>query len=185
MESTPVSKRLAQYLAVPPKVEPTALVAPGVCLLGSVTVGAYASLWPGVVARADLNAIEIGAETNLQDGCILHVADAYPLKIGDGVSCGHRALLHACSIGSHVLVGMGACVMDGAVIGPETIIGAQSLLTKGMKVPPRSLVLGSPGRVIRQLSSAEVESIYALARKYVEVTRYYRSNPPWSAAGWP
>ncbi|HEY0789514.1 MAG TPA: gamma carbonic anhydrase family protein [Chthoniobacterales bacterium] len=183
MEPTLLWERLARNLAVPPKVAPTALLAPGVCLVGAVTVGERSSLWPGVVARADLNPIEIGAETNLQDGCILHVADAYPLRIGDGVSCGHRVLLHACAIGAHVLVGMGACVMDGAVIGPETIIGAQSLVTKAMEVPPRSLVVGSPARVVRTLSSAEVESIYTLAQKYVDVARYYRSNPPWPKAG--
>ncbi|MBV9491438.1 MAG: gamma carbonic anhydrase family protein [Verrucomicrobia bacterium] len=172
----PVWQRLERYLSQTPQVDPSAYVAPGVALVGAVTVGAWSSLWYGTVVRADINRIDIGSETNVQDGCVLHVADDFALRIGNGVSCGHRAILHACTVEDHVLIGMGACVMDGARVEAECIVGAHALVPKGARIPSRALVLGSPGRVVRQLSESEIGGIRALASKYVEVARHHRGR---------
>ena len=121
-------------------------VAPNATVLGDVSIGPGSSIWFQSVIRADINVIRIGSETNIQDGSILHVADRYGLVIGNQVSCGHRAILHACTIEDRVLVGMNAIVMDGAEVGSGSIIGAGALVTKGTRIPPGSLVLGSPGQ---------------------------------------
>lgn len=176
MDRPPVWQRLDQYLSQTPVIEPSAYVAPGVTLIGAVTVGARSSIWYQTVVRADLNCVEIGTETNVQDGCVLHVANEFALRIGDGVSCGHQATLHACTIKDHVLVGMGACIMDGSVVGTECIIGARALVPKRTQIAPRSLVLGSPARVIRELTDQEVTGIHALAKKYVAVAARYRDG---------
>jgi carbonic anhydrase/acetyltransferase-like protein (isoleucine patch superfamily) len=125
------------------------------------------------VIRADINEIRIGSETNIQDGSILHVADRYGLTIGNQVSCGHRAILHACTIHDRVLVGMSAVIMDGVEVGAGSIVGAGALLTKDTSVPPGSLVLGSPAKVVRLLTAGEQKSIEELAAKYVSVGKYY------------
>jgi gamma-carbonic anhydrase len=174
MGSHDVNSRLAEYLQNQPSVAETAFVAPTASLMGAVTVGAHASIWYQVVVRADIHSIQIGSRTNIQDGSILHVADQFPLFIGDEVTCGHRAILHACSIGDRVLVGMGAIILDGAEIGEDCIIGAQALVTKGSKIPPGSLVIGSPARVHRPLTNLEITSIASLADKYANVAAYYR-----------
>lgn len=175
-ERPPVWQRLDRFLSQTPVIDPSAYVAPGATVIGAVTLGARSSVWYQTVVRADINRIDIGAETNLQDGCVLHVADEFALRIGNGVNCGHRAILHACTVEDHVLVGMGACVMDGAVIGTECIVGAYSLVVKGTQIAPRSLVLGSPARVIRGLTESEVAGIHTLAQKYVDVARRYRDG---------
>jgi carbonic anhydrase/acetyltransferase-like protein (isoleucine patch superfamily) len=175
-EYPPVWQRLDRYLSQAPVIDPSAYVAPDATLIGAVTLGARSSVWYQTVVRADINRIDIGTETNLQDGCVLHVADEFALRIGNGVSCGHRAILHACTVEDHVLVGMGACVMDGAVIGTECIIGAYALVLKGTQIAPRSLVLGSPARPIRELTEREVAGIHALAQKYVGVARRNREG---------
>jgi len=128
------------------------------------------------VVRADIHSIQIGSRTNIQDGSILHVADQFPLFIGNEVTCGHRAILHACSIGDRVLIGMGAIILDGAEIGPDCIIGAQALVTKGSKILPGSLVIGSPAKVHRSLTNLEITSIALLADKYVNVAAYHRDR---------
>src|SRR4029077_3741231 len=135
MEPHDVQIRLADYLERPPSIAETAFVAPTASLMGAVVVGEYSSIWYQAVVRADIHFIQIGNRTNIQDGSILHVADQYPLIIGNEVTCGHRAIVHACSIGVRVLIGMGAIILDGAQIGPECIIGAQALVTKGSKNP--------------------------------------------------
>lgn len=125
--------------------------------------------------RGDINRIAIGAQSNIQDGAIVHVSDEFPALVGELVTVGHAAVIHACTIGDEVLVGMGAIVLDGAEIGARSIIGAQALVTTGMKISPGSLVLGSPGRVVRQLSREEQTGIRGWALKYVEVVKRYRS----------
>ena len=144
---------------------------------GAVSVDEHSSIWFQAVVRADINEIVIGRRTSIQDGCILHVADDYPVRIGDDVTCVHRALIHACQIGDRVLVGMGAVILDGAEIGSDTIIGAHTLVTKGAKVPPGSLVMGSPGKVIRSLRAEEIAALPRMAAKYVAVATAYRSSP--------
>ena len=161
-----------------PCIHGSAFVAPGAVVLGAVTVGEDASIWYGCVMRGDINRIVLGASSNLQDGCIVHVSDDYPAIIGERVSVGHRAIIHACEVGDEVLVGMGAIIMDGAVIGARSILGAGAMVTKGTKVPEGSLVLGAPARVVRALSLAEQQDNARLAAKYVEVSRRFREMFP-------
>jgi gamma-carbonic anhydrase len=173
-ESHPVLDRLARFLEQKPRIAQTVFVASDAQLLGAVTIGEHSSIWYQVIARADIHSIEIGRRTNIQDGSVLHVSDQYPLIIGDDVTCGHRAVVHACSVGDRVLIGMGAIILDGAEIGPDCIVGAQTLVTKGTKIPAGSLVIGSPAKVARPLTRAEQNSIGALAEKYMNVAAYYR-----------
>jgi gamma-carbonic anhydrase len=174
MESHDVLSRLTKYLEMQPSIAETAFVAPDASLMGAVTVGQRASIWYQAVVRADIHSIQIGDRTNIQDGSILHVADQYPLTIGNDVTCGHRAIIHACSIADRVLIGMGAVILDSAEIGSDCIVGAQALVTKGAKIPAGSLVIGSPAKVLRSLTDAEKASISALADKYVNVAAYHR-----------
>jgi carbonic anhydrase/acetyltransferase-like protein (isoleucine patch superfamily) len=171
-----VHNRLTEYLERPPSIAETAFIARTASLMGAVTVGEHSSIWYQVVVRADIHSIQIGSRTNIQDGSILHVADQFPLFIGNEVTCGHRAILHACSIGDRVLIGMGAIILDGAEIGPDCIIGAQALVTKGSKIVPGSLVIGSPAKVHRPLTNLEITSIALLADKYVKVAAYHRDR---------
>jgi gamma-carbonic anhydrase len=164
--------RLQTFLRRKPQLAST-FVANNATVIGAVYAGDQSSIWFQAVVRADINEIHIGRRTNIQDGCILHVADDYPVRIGDDVTCGHRALIHACTIGSRVLIGMGAIILDGAEIGSDTIIGAQTLVTKGARIPPGSLVLGSPGKVVRALTPQEIADLSKLAAKYVAVARAY------------
>jgi carbonic anhydrase/acetyltransferase-like protein (isoleucine patch superfamily) len=180
-ENSPLKKFLMPECQ--PCIHDTAFVASGAVVMGAVTLGENASVWYGCVMRGDINRIVLGTCSNLQDGSIVHVSDDYAAIIGERVSIGHRAIVHACEVGDEVLVGMGAIVMDGAVIGPRSIIGAGAIVTKGTKVPEGSLVLGSPGRVVRTLSLAEQQDNARLAAKYVEVSRRYRQMFPVGAPG--
>jgi len=152
----------------------TAFIAPGAVVIGAVELGSESSVWFTSVLRGDINRIFVGAQSNVQDGCVLHVSDAHPCVLGTRVTVGHRAVVHACEVGDEVLVGMGAIILDGAVIGPRSIIAAGALVTKGTVVPEGSLVIGSPARVVRALSKEEREDNAHLAQKYVEVARRYR-----------
>jgi len=165
--------RLDRFLGINPVIAGNVYIAPNATVLGDVSIGPGSSVWFQSVIRADINVIRIGSETNIQDGSILHVADRYGLMIGNQVSCGHRAILHACTIEDRVLVGMNTIVMDGAEVGSGSIIGAGALVTKGTKVPPGSLVLGSPAKIVRPLTAAEQKGIEELAAKYVSVGKYY------------
>jgi gamma-carbonic anhydrase len=160
-----------------PKLAPSVFVARSADIIGAVSVDEYSSIWFQAVIRADINEIVIGRRTNIQDGCILHVADDYAVRMGDDVTCGHRAVIHACHIGDRVLVGMGAIILDGAEIGSDSIIGAQTLVTKGTKIPSGSLVVGSPGKVVRPLRPEEIAGLPRLAAKYVAVAAAYRGSP--------
>lgn len=157
-----------------PRVEPTAFIAEGAILVGAVTVGSEASVWYGAVLRGDINRVVVGSRSNIQDGSVLHVSDEHPAILGERVTVGHRAVVHACTVGDEVLVGMGALILDGAEIGPRVIIGAGSLVARGTKVPEGSLVMGAPGRVVRALSLEEQRANAQLAMKYVELARRYR-----------
>jgi len=138
---------------------------------GNVSVGRGSSIWPGAVVRGDRGLIKIGKCVNIQDNCVLHRDGGHSLEVGDYVSVGHGAIIHGARICDNVMVGMGAIVMDGAVVGEDCIVGAGAVVTQGFAVPPRSLVLGVPGRVVRGLSGDEVEGIKKNAREYVKLAR--------------
>lgn len=149
-------------------------IAPGATVIGAVSLGDESSVWYGSVLRGDINRIAIGAQSNVQDLSVMHVSDDFPAIVGERVTIGHRAIIHACTVGDEVLVGMGAIILDGAEIGPRSIIAAGALVTKGARIPEGSLVIGSPGKVVRTLSPEEQRANAALAMKYVEVSRRYR-----------
>ena len=171
-----LSDRLARYLQRPPTLHGTAWVAPGAIVIGDVTLAEESSVWPATVLRGDINRIVIGPRSNVQDGSVVHLADDFPTLVGELVTVGHKAILHACSVADEVLIGMGAIVLDGAEIGARSIIGAGALVTGGVKIPPGSLVLGSPAKVVRALSLEEQAGIRVWADKYVALSRAYRER---------
>jgi len=165
--------RSFEHLHRAPRIDPSVYIAPGAVVIGDVTIGEESSVWYGCILRGDINSIEIGAHTNIQDGTIIHLADRYGTVVGNWVTVGHRALLHACTVEDCVLIGMGAIVMDGAVIGTRSIIGAGALIPPGTVIPPGSLVLGSPGRVVRTLDVSEQDGVKVWAQRYVATSREY------------
>lgn len=171
-------KRLKDYpyIRTRPKVSPLAFIASGVKLIGAVTIGDYSSVWYNTIIRADINKIEIGSHTNIQDMCILHVSDELGVKIGDWVTVGHGAILHACSVEDRALIGMGAKVLDEARIGKESVVAAGSLLPPNFFVPPRTLVKGIPAKVARKLTKAEIEKNLWWATKYEKLVQRYRKE---------
>lgn len=151
-----------------PVIDPTAFVDQSAQVIGDVTLGETSSVWMNVVVRGDVHHIRIGDRTNIQDGTIVHVMrDTHPTVIGDEVTIGHGAVIHGCTIESRCLIGMGAILLNGAVIGSDCIVAAGALVPEGTTVPPRSLVMGSPGRVRRTLTEAEIASILDYAERYV------------------
>ena len=156
-----------------PHISGTVFVASNATVIGDVRIGEGSSVWFGAVIRGDCLQISIGSRSNIQDLSVLHVDDDNALTIGDDVTVGHRALLHGCRIADRVLVGMGATIMNGAVIGEDSIIGAGALITEGTVVPPRSLVVGFPGKVRRETTDAEVEFNLSSARHYTDAAAAY------------
>jgi len=162
------------FLDVYPSFDDSNFIAPNATLIGDVTLGRNASVWFGVVVRADVNWIRIGEETNIQDNSVIHVTNGTgPTTLGRGVTVGHSVVLHGCTVEDNVLVGIGSVVLDEVVIGRDSIIGARSLLTPGTRIPPRSLVKGSPGRVVRELKDEEVTSIRKYAEHYLRYSAIY------------
>ncbi len=168
-----LSERLHRFLDTPPTIHPTAFVAPSADIMGDVTLGEESSVWYQAVLRGDINRIVIGPRSNVQDGAVVHLADDYGAYVGELVTIGHKAIVHACTIADEVLVGMGAIILDGAEIGARSIIGAGALVTGNKKIPPGSLVLGSPAKVVRTLSLDEQADIKLWAEKYVGVSRAF------------
>lgn len=144
-------------------------------LAGSIVLEEDASIWFGVVIRADDERIHIGARTNIQDGAVLHVDPGFPLTLGSGVSVGHKAMLHGCSVADGALVGINAVVLNGARIGAGALIGANTLVPEGREIPPGVLVVGSPGRVVRELRPEEKAFLPKIAESYVERAQRYRA----------
>jgi len=161
-----------------PDLHPTAWVAPGAVVAGDVRIGADVSLWYAVVVRGDAERIEIGARSNLQDGSVLHADAGFPLVVGEGVSVGHRAVLHGAVIEDDVLVGMGAIVMNGARVGAGSIIGAGACVPQGMQVPPGSLVLGLPAKVRGETSEEQRAEVRANAETYLALAARHRAAQP-------
>lgn len=171
-----LSDRLARYLQRPPTLHETAWIAPTATILGDVTLEEESSVWYGSVLRGDINRIVIGPRSNIQDGSVIHLADDFPTLVGELVTVGHKAILHACTVADEVLIGMGAIVLDGVEIGARSIVGAGALVTGGIKIPPGSLVLGSPAKVVRALTLDEQAGIRVWADKYVALSRHYRER---------
>lgn len=166
---------IAPYQGISPSIHPTAFVAPSADVIGQVVLLEYSSVWYHATLRGDINTITLGAYSNIQDNCVVHLADDYGVTIGSYVTIGHSAIIHACTIEDEVLVGMGACIMDGAHIGTGSIIGAQALVTARTIIPPGSLVLGSPARVIQALDAKRQSSIAHWAKKYVKVAASFNA----------
>ena len=159
---------LRPYRGGMPVVHPTAFVDESAQVIGDVQIGAESSVWMNAVIRGDVNSIRIDERTNVQDGTVIHVMHhTHPTAVGDDVTIGHGAIVHGCTVGSRVLVGMGAILLNGSTIGEDTIVAAGSLVTENMAVPPRSLVMGSPARVRRALTDDEVRFVLESAGNYV------------------
>jgi len=169
--SMTIEDRLQRFLHTSPQTREAAFVASNATLIGDVRLGRDSSVFYGAVLRADIESIHIGEGTNVQDGSIIHLADELGVRVGANCTIGHAAVIHACTIGDLCLVGMKAVILDAAEIGDECLIGAGALVTSRTKIPPRSLVLGSPAKVIRQLTDAELASLRASAEKYIAVSR--------------
>ena len=165
-------KLLDRFLRRKPRVGKGVYIAKTAVVLGDVTLGAHSSVWCGAVLRGDINRIVVGHHTNIQDNTVLHLADDYPCLVGNWVTVVHGAIVHACKVGDEVLVGMGAVILDGAVIGKQSIIGAKALVTQGTKIPPGSLVLGAPAKVVRKLTKEERAGLKWWAQKYVDNCAY-------------
>ncbi len=165
---------LRPYRGRLPVVDPTAYVDPSAQVIGDVEIGSESSVWMNVVVRGDVNRIRVGRRTNLQDGTVVHVMhDTHPTGIGDDVTVGHGAIVHGCTIHDRVLIGMGAIVLNGAVVERDSIVAAGSLVPEGAVIPARSLVMGSPAKVRRPLTDEEVASILDYAGNYVRYRRDY------------
>jgi carbonic anhydrase/acetyltransferase-like protein (isoleucine patch superfamily) len=162
-----------RYLALLPAFGEGVLVAPGACVVGDVRLGQDVSLWYGSVARGDLAEVVVGDRSNIQDGTVMHVGDNSPCIVGCDVVVGHRVMLHACRVEDACLIGMQATLLDDCVIGEGSIVGAGALVTQRTKIPPHSLVLGAPARVVRALPAGAAEEHRALAAKYVRIKENY------------
>lgn len=149
------------------------LIAPGAAVVGRVELGDDVSIWYGAVLRGDLSPVTVGARSNIQDGTVMHVGDFSPCSVGEDVVVGHRAVLHGCRIESRCLIGMQATILDDAVIGAGSIVGAGALVTQRTQVPPRSLVLGAPAKVVKTLPESDEAFVAALAAKYARLKENY------------
>lgn len=165
---------VARYLDRVPTVGEHVFVAPGAAIIGDVTLGAHVSVWFGCVLRGDVNRIVVGERSNLQDGTVVHLGDDDPTIVGEEVVVGHRAVIHGCTIGGGTLVGIQATILDGVKIGEGCVIGAGALIPAGREIPPHSLVLGAPAKVVRTLTAADEEFHRRLAGKYTRLAHNYR-----------
>ncbi len=182
---------IRDFLGVSPRYDDSNFIAPSADLIGDVTLGHGASVWYQVTIRGDVNWIRIGEATNVQDNTMIHVTHGTaPTDIGARVTIGHAAILHGCTVEDNVLIGMGATILDHAVIGTNSIVGARALVTQRTQIPPRSLVLGAPARVVRTLTDEEVESIGQYAQNYLRYSAIYRGaeqperNPYYERPNW-
>ena len=165
---------IAARLKKGPVIHSSAWVVPGATVLGDVVLEEESSVWYGAVLRGDLNRIVIGPRSNVQDSAVIHVDTGYPTTVGELVTIGHTAIVHACKIDNEVLVGMGSIILDDVEVGARSIIGANALVTMGMKIPSASLVLGSPAKIRRELTLDEQKDIARWAWSYVESAKQYR-----------
>ena len=167
-----LDRQLDKFLRRQPRLGKYVFIARTAVVIGDVTLGAHSSVWYGAVLRGDINRIVVGHHSNVQDNAVLHLADDFDCVLGNWVTVGHSAVVHACKVGDEVLVGMGAVILDGAIIGKQSIIGAKALVTQGTKIPPGSMVLGAPAKVVRKLSKEERAGLKWWAEKYVDNGAY-------------
>jgi gamma-carbonic anhydrase len=167
-----LNRQLDTFLRRKPRLGRDVFIAKNATVIGDVTLGAHSSVWYGAVLRGDINRIVVGHHTNIQDNAVLHLADDFACRLGNWVTIGHGAIVHACTVGDETLVGMGAVILDGAVIGRQSLIGAKALVTQGTKIPPGSLVLGAPAKVVRPLTKKERAGLKWWAQKYVANAAY-------------
>lgn len=162
---------------VAPQIDPdVGWIAPTAVLVGDVVVGAEAGIWFGVVARGDIETITIGARSNVQENTVLHTDKGYPLTIGENCTIGHAAIVHGCTIGDNTLIGMGATVLNGAKIGKNCLIGANALITENKVIPDNSMVVGAPGKVVREIDEEGVRNLAASADRYVQNARRFAAS---------
>ena len=159
-----------------PRIHPTAFIAPTASVMGDVTVGPDSSVWYGAVLRGDMAPIVIGAETNLQDGTIVHVDTGVACTVGRRVGVGHRVILHGCTVGDDCLIAMGSVLLNGVAIGAGSVVAAGAVLPEGMQVPPGSLVMGVPGRIVRRVDATLSARAAATWRHYVKEARAHREG---------
>ena len=167
------AETIARNIRTAPRIAQDAYIADDATVVANVEIGPEASVWHQAVLRGDVAHIVLGAQSNVQDGAVVHTADDLPAIIGRLVTVGHKAIVHACTVEDEVLVGMGSIILDGAHIGTRSIIGANATVKQGLEVPPGSLVLGTPGKVVRTLSEAEQDEIKMWALRYVRLSREY------------
>lgn len=163
------------FLAKSPTVDPSVYVAQGAIILGDVNIGRGSSVWFNSVIRGDVAPIEIGEHTNIQDLSMVHVSTGLACKIGSFVTVGHSCIVHACTVGDFVLVGMGAVILDGAVISDHVLIGAGSVITPKTVIPPRKKVLGHPAKIVGDLTDGEMEELKRSAERYMRLSSEYRA----------
>lgn len=165
---------IQEFIGRTPHIHGTAFVADSANVIGDVRLGRDSSIWFNATVRGDVNRIVIGGESNVQDNAVIHVTHGTaPTTIGDRVTIGHSAVVHGCTIEDEVLVGIGSIILDHAVIGTQSIVGAGALVTRGIEIPPRSMVLGAPARIVRPLTDAEIESLSDYATNYVRYKNIY------------
>lgn len=162
------------YNGVTPSIHESVFVAPGAYLIGDIRVGKESTIWFNAVIRGDEGPITIGEQCSIQDNTTIHLFEGSPVVIGDGVTVGHNVILHGCKVGSRSIIGMGSTILDNVEIGEECIIGANTLLTSGIKIPPRSLVVGSPGKVVRELKEKDLQMIQMSIDVYVQKGKEFR-----------
>ena len=160
-----------------PQIAASAYIDAQAVIIGDVSIGEQSSVWPCTVIRGDVNFIRIGARSNVQDGCVLHVMrDTHPLILGDDVTVGHGVILHGCNIASRCLIGMGSVILNGAKVGAGSIIAAGTLIPEGTEVPPGSMFMGHPGKLRRALTAAENDSIDRYAQNYIRYSETYKAE---------
>jgi gamma-carbonic anhydrase len=167
-----LNQQLGTFLRKSPTLGQAVYIARTAVVLGDVTLGDHSSIWYNAVARGDINRILVGHHTNIQDNAVLHNADDFPCVIGNWVTVGHSAIVHACTVGDETLIGMGAVILDGSVVGNQCLIGAKALVTPGTRIPDGSMVLGAPAKVVRALSEKERGDLKYWAEKYVHNAAY-------------
>ncbi len=156
-----------------PKIDQRAWIAPSADIIGDVEIGENSSIWFGCVLRADVNSIKIGKNTNVQDLAMIHTDTHTKTILGDNVTIGHKVMLHGCIIEDNSLIGMSATILDNVIIGEGSIVGANSLITQGKKFPPKSLIMGSPAKIVKQLTQEDIDGLIKHAKAYVEFKNDY------------
>ncbi|WP_053957015.1 gamma carbonic anhydrase family protein [Inediibacterium massiliense] len=167
---------ILSYEGYTPNIDESCYVADNATIVGKVTLKKNANIWYGTVVRADDNEVIIGENTNIQDNCTIHIAKDFQTIIGDYVTVGHNAIVHACTVGNYVLVGMGAIILNGAQIGDHVIVAAGSVIPPGKKIPSNTLVMGSPAKVVRELTQKDYEKLKDSALHYVNLAKKHKHN---------